>query len=250
MICSPLPENVSSPSVMSFKTSEGEEEAYDGVSFPSHNPSHSDDGSEISTHSTVCSFEKENACADQWSDESQSSCSDSKLSLPEINSRSARSSILDHNSTEISEYDDKCSEVSKMTMSTLTYSKANSLYGSNAITGYHRGSMGGYYNRNIDAQEYDEDDEWETSSRLTQSTITQSTLGIVAKPFRPQNYLPSKPYNRTFGVYYDCQLDVRHRAFRESSHSRSGTYDADDDRDTTFTSSSETDRGSSIRGYL
>jgi len=250
MICSPLPENISSPSVMSFKTPEGEEEGYDDVSFPSHNLSDSDDDSEKSTHSTACSSEKENSFTDQWSSESNSSCSDSKVSLPVINSRNARSSALNHNSTEMSECDDKCSEVSKMTMSTLTYSKVNSLYGSNAITGYHRGSMGGYYNRNIDAQEYDEDDEWETSSRLTQSTITQSTFGIVAKPFRPQNYLPSKPYNRTFGVYYDCQLEERHRAVRECSHSRSGTYDADDDRDTTFTSSSETERSSSIRGYL
>ncbi|KAL3804499.1 hypothetical protein HJC23_002538 [Cyclotella cryptica] len=248
MICSPLPEDISSPSVKSFGTLEPEKQGYDDASFQSHNLCDSDDDSETGTHSTIDSFEKENSYT--GSDESNSSFSESKLSLPLKNSRSVQRSELDQNSAEMSEEDDKCSDISKMTMSTLTYSKVNSLYGSNAITGYHRGSMGGYYNRNIDAQDYDEDDEWETSSRLTQSTITQSTFGVVAKPFRPQNYLPSKPYNRTFGVYYDRQFHERQNALRECSHSRSGTYDADDDRETTFTSSSETDRGSSIRGYL
>jgi hypothetical protein len=127
------------------------------------------------------------------------------------------------------------------TMSTLTYSKVGSLYGSNAVAGYHRGSMGGYYNRHVDAHGYvEEDDEWETSSRLT-----TSTFGIGTKPYRPQNYRPQKSYNRSMGGYYDRQFD----SVRECSQG-SETYDGDDDRDTTVTSYTATDAGSSIRGYL
>ena len=100
------------------------------------------------------------------------------------------------------------------TMSTLTYSKVGSLYGSNAIAGYHRGSMGGYYNRHVDAQGYNEDEHWDTCSRLTTSTFDI----IGSKPYRPQNYTPNKSYNRRHGAY-DRQFDI----LRECSQSSSET---------------------------
>lgn len=116
------------------------------------------------------------------------------------------------------------------TMSTLTYSKVGSLYGSNAIAGYHRCSKGGYYNRQVDAEGYydEDDDEWETCSRLTTSTFG------APKPYRPQNHIANRSYKR--GGYYDRRFDIR-----ECSQSGSET--------STVTSYTATDVGSTARRY-
>lgn len=142
-----------------------------------------------------------------------------RMYTPRYNGRHVRGSRYPIPSDE---YDDEETQVTMSTirddddthatMSTLTYSKVGSLYGSNAVAGYHRGTMGGYYNRNIDARGYEEDDGWETCSRLT-----TSTFGIGTKPYRPQNYSANKSYRR-FDSLREC-----------SQSSGSDTYDGDDD---------------------
>lgn len=123
-------------------------------------------------------------------------------------------------------------------VSTVTYSHvdAGSLY-SNAISGYHRGSRGGYYNR-VDAQgaNYDDDNEWETCSRLT-----TSTFGIGTKPYRPQDYTANKAYNRRLSRF-EILMECSQSGSRESTDA----YDDNDDHDTAYTDS----KSSSIRGFM
>lgn len=254
MICSPPPGNLSSPTVVhanSFDSSEGEEEefGYDRLLFAEchgcasidesdQQECDTDDYTDAETHLTMDTIEKESTFTCDFSD-SSSYCSKYKQAFtPRHNGRRGRSVLWNH--SEESE-DDDATERTQLTMSTLTYSKVNSLYGSNALPGYHRGSKGGYYNRHVDLQGCSED-EWETASRFSQSTITQSTLGIGAsKPFRPQNFTPHRPYNRSFGGYYNG---------RDIMRSESGMYDGDDDRNSDYTSINGTDVGSSIHGFL
>lgn len=163
-----------------------------------------------------------------------------RVYTPRYNTRQIRGSRY---RTPSDEYDDNETQMTmstyrdddtQATMSTLTYSKVGSLYGGNAIANYHRGAMGGYYNRNVDAQDYEEDDGWETCSRLT-----TSTFDIGTKPYRPQNHLANKSYHR--GGYYDRRFD----SLRECSQSGSESYNSDDDRaNTTVTSFTGTHSGS------
>jgi len=127
--------------------------------------------------------------------------------------------------------------MASMSTVTCSHADAGSLY-SNAISGYHRGSRGGYYNR-VDAQEanYDDDDnEWETCSKLT-----TSTFGIGSKPYRPQDYTANKAYNRRLSRF-EILMECSQSGSRESMEA----YDGDDDHDTAYTDN----MSSSIRGFM
>ena len=295
-ICSPLPENLHSPTIESFGPPREEKDrvGYKNTTFTSPRESDaSDNEKENGTHLTIDINEEKDSVSDRCSVKSESSSEESmQLHRPFSQSResedeesedeeseettlkdddtyatmSTLTSIHGGNAINIShrssmagryaskrvytprfngnslrktrydEYDDNESQMTmsilrdddtQATMSTLTYSKVGSLYGSNAIAGYHRGSMGGYYNRHIDAQGYTED-EWDTCSRLT-----TSTFGIGSKPYRPQNHTPNKSYNRRHGAY-DRQFDIVRECSRSGSESAS--YDADGGGDTTVTS--------------